>query len=64
MIMGAFENDLKKLEEISQKLQSKEIGIEKSIELYSQGMKLADELQDKLDKYKSKIEVLENEVDK
>lgn len=60
--MGVFETDLKKLEEISQKLQSKEIGIEKSIDLYSQGMKLANELQGKLDKYKSKIEILETEV--
>lgn len=62
--MGAFENDLKKLEEISQKLQSKEIGIEKSIEFYSQGIKLANELSEKLEKYKSKIEVLETEAEK
>lgn len=57
--MATFENDLKKLEQISSKLQSGNEGIEKSMELYEQGVKLADELEKKLDTYKSKIEVLD-----
>ena len=56
--MGTFEDDLKKLETISQKLQSGEMGIEKSMALYEDGIKLADELVKKLDSYKAKIEIL------
>ena len=60
--MGDFEKDLLKLEEISQKLQSGETGIEKSMALYADGVKLANELVKKLETYKSKIEILEAEV--
>ena len=60
--MGDFEKDLQKLEEIAAKLQSGELGIEKSMALYTDGVKLANELKGKLEQYKSKIEVLENEV--
>ncbi|MBT3318703.1 MAG: exodeoxyribonuclease VII small subunit [Clostridia bacterium] len=59
--MATFESDLKKLEQISGKLQSGSEGIEKSMELYEQGVKLADELEKKLDTYKSKIEILDIE---
>ena len=57
--MATFESDLKKLEQISGKLASGSEGIEKSMELYEQGVKLADDLEKKLDTYKSKIEVLD-----
>ncbi|MDD5016934.1 MAG: exodeoxyribonuclease VII small subunit [Eubacteriales bacterium] len=60
--MGEFEKDLQKLEDISQKLQSGEMGIEKSMELYAEGVRLANALSAKLEKYKSKIEILETEV--
>ena len=60
--MGDFEKDLAQLEEITLKLQSGELGIEKSMELYAKGNKLADELKKKLDSYQSKIEILSNEV--
>jgi exodeoxyribonuclease VII small subunit len=60
--MDEFEKDMKKLEEISLKLQSGNIGIEKSMELYAEGIKLANSLTAKLEKLKSKIEVLETEV--
>ena len=59
--MGTFEDDLKKLEVISQKLQSGNEGIEKSMALYEDGVKLADDLVKKLDTYKSKIEILSSE---
>jgi len=59
--MATFESDLKKLEQISTKLQLGSEGIEKSMELYEQGIKLSGELEKKLDTYKSKIEVLEIE---
>ena len=57
--MATFESDLKKLEEISLKLSAGTEGIEKSMELYEQGIKLADELKKKLDTYKSKIEIID-----
>ena len=60
--MGDFEKDLAQLEEITLKLQSGELGIEKSMELYAKGNKLADELKKKLDSYQSKIEILSDEV--
>ncbi len=60
--MDDFEKDLRRLEEISQQLQSGETGIEKSMELYAEGVKLAELLQKRLNTYKSKIEILENEA--
>ena len=60
--MDDFEKDLRRLEEISQQLQSGETGIEKSMELYAEGVKLSEMLQKRLNTYKSKIEILENEA--
>ena len=60
--MDDFEKDLKRLEEISLQLQSGEAGIEQSMSLYAEGIKLADMLQKRLNTYKAKIEILENEV--
>lgn len=60
--MDEFESDMKKLEDISLKLQSGDLGIEKSMELYAEGIKLANSLTTKLNKLKSKIEILETEV--
>jgi exodeoxyribonuclease VII small subunit len=58
--MADFESDLAKLRQITEKLGTGEEGLEKSMELYTEGMKLADELGKRLDKYKSKIEILES----
>jgi len=58
--MADFETDLTRLRQITERLNSGDEGLEKSMELYTEGMKLADELQKRLDKYKSKIEILEN----
>ena len=57
--MATFESDMEKLEEIAKKLSSGTEGIEKSMELYEQGIKLSEELKKKLDSYKSKIEILD-----
>ena len=57
--MATFESDMEKLEEIAKKLSSGTEGIEKSMELYEQGIKLSEELKKKLDNYKSKIEILD-----
>ncbi len=60
--MDEFEKDMQKLEDISLKLQSGDLGLEKSMELYAEGIKLANSLTAKLEKLKSKIEILETEV--
>ena len=57
--MATFESDMEKLEEIARKLSEGTEGIEKSMELYEQGIKLSAELKKKLDSYKSKIEILD-----
>lgn len=61
--MDDFEKDLQRLEEITQQLQSGEVGIEKSMELYAEGVKLADMLGKRLNTYKSRIEILEKEAE-
>jgi exodeoxyribonuclease VII small subunit len=60
--VGEFEKDMQKLEEISLMLQAGDQGIEKSMELYADGIKLANVLISKLEKFRSKIEILETEV--
>ena len=55
-----FEQDMLRLEEIAQRLQSGQEGIEKSMELYAKGISLADALQKRLDAYKTQIEVLKS----
>ncbi len=57
--MATFESDMEKLEEIAKKLSSGTEGIEKSMELYEQGIKLSGELKKKLESYKSKVEILD-----
>ena len=61
--MDEFEKDLQRLEEITRQLQSGEVGIEKSMELYAECVKLADMLGKRLNTYKSRIEILEKEAE-
>jgi len=61
--MADFEKELEKLEDITRRLQSGEEGIEKSMALYTEGVKLAETLQKKLKEYKTKIDILEAEGD-
>ncbi|MFA5675199.1 MAG: exodeoxyribonuclease VII small subunit [Christensenellales bacterium] len=56
--MDNFEQELLRLSDIAQRLQSGQEGIEKSMELYARGIRLADALQKKLDEYKTKIEII------
>ncbi len=56
--MDNFEQELLRLSDIAQRLQSGQEGIEKSIELYEQGVSLADTLQKRLEEYKAKIEII------
>jgi len=54
----SFEDSLQRLEEITGELESPEISLEGSIELYTEGLKLAQECQKKLGKAEQKIKVI------
>jgi exodeoxyribonuclease VII small subunit len=58
--MADFESDLARLRQITERLSSGEEGLEKSMELYTEGMKLSEELLKRLEKYRTKIEILES----
>jgi len=53
-----FEAGLKKLEEIVEKLESGDIGLDESLKLYEEGMKLLKFCTAKLDEVEKKIEIL------
>lgn len=53
-----FEENLKKLEKIVDELHSEKISLEKSIEKFEEGVKLADSCLKSLDGMRKKIEVI------
>ena len=63
----SFESDLKRMEEITQLLKNPETGLEKSIELYEEGSRLAKELSKTRDQIQRKVEKVtsidENELE-
>lgn len=63
----SFEEDLKRMEEITQLLKNPETGLERSVELYEEGNKLATRLSKTLDSIQRKIEKVtssdENEIE-
>ena len=63
----SFESDLKRMEEITQLLKNPETGLEKSLELYEEGSRLAKELSKTLDQIQRKVEKVtsidENELE-
>lgn len=58
-----FEEQLARLQEISELLESEEIGLDKSIELYEEGMKLSKTCYKKLTKAELKITELKKDLD-
>ncbi len=62
-----FEKKLKRMEEIASALRNNETPLEKSIELYEEGMILSKELESKLETIKRKIKIVdiknENEIE-
>ena len=62
-----FEENLKKLEDIVEQLESGEINLEKSVELYEKGMILKNNCQEKLKKIEmqiKKIKIENNQIKK
>ena len=58
-----FEENLKKLEKIIEELHSEKLTLEKSIEKFEDGVKLADTCIKSLDSMKKKIEVISKAKD-
>ncbi len=54
----SFENNLKNLEKIVEKLESGECGLDESIKLYTDGVKLSQECKQQLETARQKIEQL------
>jgi exodeoxyribonuclease VII small subunit len=59
----SFEESLKRLQEISELLESDEITLEDSIELYEEGIKLSQKCYSILDKAELKVEQLNKEIE-
>jgi exodeoxyribonuclease VII small subunit len=61
---NTFEENLKKLEDIVDQLESGEIDLEKSVELYEKGMFLKNNCEEKLKKVQIQIKKIRLENDK
>lgn len=53
-----FEKELKRLEEISLKMENKTISLDESIALYEEGMKITKKLEEALKEASKKVEVV------
>jgi len=58
-----FEVKLKRLEEIAEKLERQDIGIEESLNLFQEGMKLGKECKKILEEIELKVQKVVNEID-
>lgn len=58
-----FEDSLKELDTIVEKLESGKLSIDESIDLYTKGIKLCNECNKKLNEVKGKIALLEESAD-
>ena len=56
---GTIEENFTKLEEIIEKMETNDITLEKSFELYSKGLKLIKDCNDKIDKVEKEMKVIE-----
>jgi exodeoxyribonuclease VII small subunit len=56
--MAGFEDDLKKLESVVEKLERGELTLDQSVKLFEEGMKLSNACKEELDKAEGRIQVL------
>ncbi len=56
--VSSLEENFKQLDEMIEKLEDKEIGLEESFSLYEQGMKLLKQCNDQIDKVEKKVMVM------
>lgn len=59
----SFEKDLKRLEEITNKLKAEDTGLEESITLFEEASDLSKKLNDTLSQIKRKVEVVSTKAD-
>ena len=57
----SFEEQMKKLQEIVEKLEKNDIDLDESIRLYEEGLKLSKQLKDQLGEFENKIASLNKE---
>jgi len=62
--MKSFEERLTSLEELTEKLKSGDVSLEKAVSLFEQGIKLSRGLEKELSRIEKKVEVLINEPEK
>lgn len=60
----SFEKDIEKLEQIIAKLEVENIGIDESLNLYSEAIKLASKLVEEIKESKGKLELLNENLTK
>ena len=56
--MAGFESDLKKLEEVVERLERGDLTLDESVKLFEEGVKLSNTCKAELDKAEGKIQVL------
>lgn len=56
--VSSLEENFKQLDEMIEKLEDKEIGLEESFTLYEQGMKLLKQCNDQIDRVEKKVMVM------
>jgi len=56
--MAGFEDDLKKLESVVEKLERGDLTLDQSVKLFEDGMKLSNACKEELDKAEGRIQVL------
>ena len=61
--MKNFENDLKKLEELSSAIKQSDISLEDALKDFEEGIKLAKGMEKEIDSIESKIQILMKEPD-
>ena len=61
--MGTFEDKLKQMEKIAKQLQDSDTELEKAVELYEEGMKIAKDVDKQLSKIERRIEIVTSSCD-
>ncbi|MFP4231829.1 MAG: exodeoxyribonuclease VII small subunit [Spirochaetaceae bacterium] len=61
--METFEERLARLEQLSEKIRTGDLGLDEAVRTFEEGMRLAKQLEKELSKVERKVEVLVNEPD-
>ena len=61
--MQTFEERLERLEALSEKIRTGDLGLDEAVQTFEEGMRLAKQLEKDLSKVERKVEILVNEPD-